>query len=418
MQQVLLAIASIVIAEVVRDIFHVAGHFWEPLKKHHMVHHRVYRRDLSVISMDTFKKAQWSHDIPEAFFMLAVCVPLAVVTPGLGMWVGCLYILAFLIPAFARAQGKMLYTDLTHEAGALTTPPGHWTVNRTYHWRHHFDDVDAYFCGYLTIVDKIMGKALSLKGKTIAITGASGTLGRALTRELTRAGAKVIALTSNPNSEFTDAVKVVPWQIGEEAALRDWFESIDILLLNHGVNDNGDRHFAAVQRAYEVNAFSCLRLAELFLETVNRSEHKALKELWVNTSEAEANPAFSPLYELSKRTLGDLITMRRLDAPCVIRKLILGPFKSSLNPVGIMSAQSVARGIVFLAKRDFRNIIVTINPLTFITIPLKEISQSLYFRLFTKATKRSSITTNSTNAGSTEPVTDSVTEREQTHSQV
>lgn len=381
-----MAIGGVFFAEFVRDLFHVAGHIWEPLKQYHMVHHRVYRRDLSIIKLDTFKRAQWCHDIPESLTMLAATGLLAAWLKSPGIWISCLYIIAFLIPALARSQGKLMMTDLTHAPGDLTTPPSQWTVNRTYHWRHHFDDVDAYFCGHFTIVDKILGTALSLKGKTIGITGASGTMGRALIKELQREGADIVAFTSSQNGAFSEDVKVVTWQIGQEAKLRDEFAALDILVINHGVNDNGDRRFAAVQRAYEVNAFSCLRLAELFLETVNRSEHKALKELWVNTSEAEANPAFSPLYELSKRTLGDLLTLRRLDAPCVIRKLILGPFKSSLNPVGIMSARSVARGIVFLAKRDFRNIIVTINPLSFVTIPLKEISQSWYFRLFTKAT--------------------------------
>ena len=114
---------------------------------------------------------------------------------------------------------------------------------------------------------------------------------------------------------------------------------------------------------------------------MTESSHRALKELWVNTSEAEVNPAFSPLYELSKRTLGDLITLRRLDAPCIIRKLIFGPFKSQLNPYGVMSPSWVAAMAVALAKRDFRNIIVTINPITYILLPLKEAFQSLYFRL-------------------------------------
>jgi hypothetical protein len=110
----------------------------------------------------------------------------------------------------------------------------------------------------------------------------------------------------------------------------------------------------------------------------------ATKEVWVNTSEAEASPAFSPLYELSKRALGDLVTLRRLDAPCVVRKLILGPFKSNLNPIGVMSGDWVAKQIVNLAVRDVRNIIVTINPLTFVTFPIKQFFVGLYFKLFSR----------------------------------
>jgi len=39
---------------------------------------------------------------------------------------------------------------------------------------------------------------------------------------------------------------------------------------------------------------------------------------------------------------------------------------------------------VALAKRNVRNIIVTINPLTYLVFPIKELSQGLYFRLFTR----------------------------------
>jgi hypothetical protein len=39
---------------------------------------------------------------------------------------------------------------------------------------------------------------------------------------------------------------------------------------------------------------------------------------------------------------------------------------------------------VALAQRDFRDIIVTINPITYIVFPLKELVRSIYFRLFSK----------------------------------
>ncbi len=81
---------------------------------------------------------------------------------------------------------------------------------------------------------------------------------------------------------------------------------------------------------------------------------------------SRGQPSVCPLYELSKRTLGDLITLRRLDAPCVIRKLVLGFFKSQLNPQGIMSPQWVARLTITLVKRDVRDIIVTVSPITYI----------------------------------------------------
>jgi hypothetical protein len=382
--QVMLGMVSVILVELVRDTFHLAGHYCKPLQRFHNIHHKAYRPDLTITSLDTYRKAHLYHDIPEALTMLAIAALLAAISHSSGMWIGCVYSLVFLIPAIARSQGLLLQTDLTHKPGDLIEIPNPWLVNRTYHWRHHFDQGNAYFSGHFTLMDKFLGTSLSLKDKRVAITGASGALGRSLVEELTQQGARVVALTTKTDAQFQAGVEVMQWQIGSEADLLPHLKRVDILILNHGVNVYGDRSAAAIQSAYDVNTFSTWKLAELFLETVTDSSHKAIKELWINTSEAEVNPAFSPLYELSKRTLGDLITLRRLDAPCIIRKLILGPFKSQLNPYGVMSAGWVAWAIVALAKRDFRNIIVTINPLTYLAFPIKEMFQSIYFRLFTK----------------------------------
>lgn len=382
--QALLGIVSVIFAELVRDTYHLAGHYWQPLQGFHNLHHKAYRRDLSMTSLDAYKKAQQFNDVPESLVMLSATALVAGLFQNDGLWVGCLYSLIFLIPAVARSQGLMLQTDLTHKPGDLTEIPSQWSVNRTYHWRHHFDQGNAYFCGYLPIVDKTLGTSLSLKGKVVGITGASGALGQALIEALLQQGAKPIAITTTSDVQLKPGVEQLQWQIGSEEDLKARLEKMDIFILNHGVNVYGDRTPTAVQKSYEVNTFSTLRLMELFLETVTESSHKAIKELWINTSEAEVNPAFSPLYELSKRTLGDLITLRRLDAPCLIRKLVLGPFKSQLNPSGVMSAQWVGWAVVELAKRDFRDIIVTINPITYVAFPIKEFFNALYFKLFTK----------------------------------
>lgn len=379
-----LGFASIVLAELVRDLYHVAGHYVPVLQAAHMLHHKAYRRDLSMVSIEAYKKAQLVGDVPEAMLMMAVTGLIAALSQFPGLWLGCLYSAGFLGTAVARSQGWLLETDLTHKPGDLVEIPSRWTVNRTYHWRHHFDQGNAYYCGHFTLLDTIMGTALSLKGKVVAITGASGTMGRALVEELSRHGAKVVALTSSTDVTFDRPVEVIQWTVGRESELGDRLKSVDILIINHGMNNYGDRTPEAIQQAYDVNTFSAWKLAEVFFSTVSSSSHKAIKELWVNTSEAEVNPALSPLYEISKRALGDILTLRRLDAPCTIRKLILGPFKSNLNPYGVMSARWVAWAIVALAKRDFRDIIVTVNPITYVAFPIKEFSKSLYFRLFTR----------------------------------
>ncbi|WP_309733365.1 bifunctional sterol desaturase/short chain dehydrogenase [Chamaesiphon sp. OTE_75_metabat_556] len=385
--QFILGLCSILFAEVVRDLYHIAGHYWQPIKQFHLLHHKAYRKDFSIANMEVYQKAQLYNDVPEALCMVSLSASIAWLTQNPWMWMGCVYSVAFLIPAALRSQGMLMFTDFSHEPGDLVGIPAQWRVNRTYHWRHHFDETNAYYAGHFTSVDRIIGTSLSLKGKVVAVTGASGALGRELVRELSGQGAKVIAITTNPSPIFDRDVQVLTWQLGAESELLDRLQSIDILIVNHGVNVYGDRSGAAVSKSFEINTFSIIRLTELFLSTVTASSDRATKELWINTSEAEVNPAFSPLYELSKRTLGDLVTLQRLDAPCIIRKLVLGPFKSQLNPYGVMSARWVARSIIFLAKRDFRNIIITINPLTYLFFPIKESCQSLYFRLFTKRNK-------------------------------
>ena len=390
---VAIALGSILWAEIVRDIYHALAHVWTPVYRLHAWHHKVFRPDLSVVSPTTYRKAHWYNDVPEALVMLTLgLLPFGLLRawqtplPWLGAsLVGSAYSFSFLGAAVARGLGiprADQKTDLTHRPGPFRAPPAAWRVNRTYHWRHHFDNQKAYYSGTFTLVDKLMGTALSLKGKTVAVTGASGTFGQALLQQLQNQGAKVIALTSRPLApEAVPAIPTYHWQIGQESALGELLANVDILVINHGINVHCQTTAEAIQRAYEVNTFSGWRLLELFLATVRTNAQIATKEVWVNTSEAEVGPALSPLYELSKRAMGDLVTLRRLDAPCVIRKLILGPFKSNLNPIGVMSAAWVAKQVVKAAQRDTRNIIVTINPLTYLTFPLKEFLVSLYFRL-------------------------------------
>lgn len=395
------AVGSVLWVELVRDLYHVLSHYWPPLYRLHVWHHRVFRPDLSAVSDTIYRQAQWRNDVPECLVMLLLSLLVwivALVVAQEQQWaasVGSLYTLSFLLSAIARASGLSWadeVTDVTHRPGPFITPPSRWSVNRPYHWRHHFDNQKAYYCGTLTLVDKLMGTALSLKGKTIAVTGASGTLGRSLLQHLHTRGAKVIALTSQTQTITLSMdgrslpIKTITWQVGKESELAADLETVDILILNHGINVHGDRTAEAIAQSYEVNTFSSWRLLELFFTTVRTNEDIATKEVWVNTSEAEVSPALSPLYELTKRALGDLVTMRRLDAPCVVRKLILGPFKSNLNPIGVMSADQVAKQVVNLATRDVRNIIVTINPLTFLAYPIKEFCVATYFKLFSRKT--------------------------------
>ena len=63
---------------------------------------------------------------------------------------------------------------------------------------------------------------------------------------------------------------------------------------------------------------------------------------------------------------------------------MLGPFRSALNPYGVMDADWVAGQILRQASWDWGLIIVTINPFTYITMPLAALGRWFYFQLFSR----------------------------------
>ncbi|MFZ9228440.1 MAG: NAD-dependent epimerase/dehydratase family protein [Prochlorococcaceae cyanobacterium] len=234
---------------------------------------------------------------------------------------------------------------------------------------------------------------------TVAITGASGTLGQALLRCWHRRGAQLIAISHSPtplNLHAPDgsaiALQHVQWQCGQEKALLAQLSQVDVLVLNHGINLQQERSQGATAASLEVNALSSWRLLEGFCELVAKrsaSERAARppSEVWINTSEAEIEPAFSPLYEISKRLLGQLLSLRSLDLARQVRlrRLVLGPFRSALNPFGLMPVAFVAQQVMLQAQLGCNLIIVTPNPLVYVLMPLATLTRWLYNSALTKS---------------------------------
>lgn len=233
---------------------------------------------------------------------------------------------------------------------------------------------------------------------TVAITGASGTLGQALLRCWHHRGARLIAISHSsaplrlqaPDGSAI-ALQQLQWQCGQEEALLAQLSQVDVLVLNHGVNRQQERSREATAASLEVNALSSWRLLEGFCELVARrsaSERAARppSEVWINTSEAEIEPAFSPLYEISKRLLGQLLSLRSLDLAQQVRlrRLVLGPFRSALNPFGLMPVAFVAQQVMLQARLGCNLIIVTPNPLVYVLMPLAALSRWIYNRSLTR----------------------------------
>ncbi len=229
----------------------------------------------------------------------------------------------------------------------------------------------------------------------IGITGAGGTLGRALSKKFREKDSYVIGFTHRDikslSNEKHGPHKWIQWECGNELLIKNELEQLDILILNHGINPKGRQTKKDIDSAIEINALSSWRLIKIFEEiATNKEESSGNIELWVNTSEAEIQPALSPTYELSKRLIGQLVSFRQLKmneqlaGKLVIRKLVLGPFKSNLNPIGIMNAESVASNILKMAEKNINLIIISPNPITYIIMPLVEFYRRIYFNLTKK----------------------------------
>ncbi len=227
--------------------------------------------------------------------------------------------------------------------------------------------------------------------RRIGITGAKGTLGKALAKKLRSRGALVVGLTHGSIPQQKDNLsddcphEWVQWECGKESSLNNTLLKLDVLVLNHGINPQGRQSNNDLNKAIEVNALSSWRLIEQFEKIALSSKAtESRREIWVNTSEAEIQPALSPAYEISKRLIGQLVSLRwsnqtkQQRQTLRIRKLILGPFKSELNPIGLMTGDFVSELLIRQIEFGLNLIIVTPNPFTYLLMPLTELLRSMY----------------------------------------
>ena len=156
--------------------------------------------------------------------------------------------------------------------------------------------------------------------------------------------------------------------------------------MNHGIYNLSIQN-VNYEKSIEINALSKFRFLNLFEEIARNSKSKRVKEIWINTSEAEFLPAFYPSYDISKSLIGKLISFKKnlpdknTKGNLKIRKLILGPFKSELNPIGIMNPEFVSKKILSFADSNNYLIIISPNPLSYFLFPLKEFINFIYCRL-------------------------------------
>ncbi len=227
------------------------------------------------------------------------------------------------------------------------------------------------------------------KEKAIGITGASGALGKELTKLFRQKGYKVIGFTHSKTDyeiNIESPNEWIRWECGKEYTLRKHLEKIDILILNHGIYDLSRKN-SNYEKSLEINALSKFKFLNLFEDIALTDKSLIKKEIWINTSEAEILPALNPSYEISKSLIGQLVSFKRnllekdTKKKLIIKKIILGPFKSDLNPIGIMSPRFVSKKIYDLASSNSYLIIISPNPLSYLLFPLKEFFIFLYCQI-------------------------------------
>ncbi len=228
--------------------------------------------------------------------------------------------------------------------------------------------------------------------KTVGITGASGALGKELTKLFRQKGYKVVGFT---HSRIDNEINIespnewIQWECGKEYTLKKHLKKLDILILNHGIY-NLSRENSNYENSIEINALSKFKFLNLFEDIALKNESYIKKEIWINTSEAEILPALNPSYEISKSLIGQLVSFKKnllnkdTKKKLTIKKIILGPFKSELNPIGIMSPKFVSKKIYDLASLNNFLIIISPNPLTYLIFPMKEFFNFLYCKIIYK----------------------------------
>jgi hypothetical protein len=200
---------------------------------------------------------------------------------------------------------------------------------------------------HTTLIDRLMGTACQVRGRRVALTGASGAFGSALKALLERAGAVIVPLkygVDYTDEDYSDA----------DAAL----EAADILVLTHG---------AKGERAMQANCHSFLALIERY--KVHARLRQVPGEVWAVGSEIECHPAFGVAelqsYARSKRAYARHAARLMQDRDVLYRHIVPSAFRSRMGP-GLMSGRTAAAIAFWMIRRGFRYVPVTYTGVAFL----------------------------------------------------
>jgi monoglucosyldiacylglycerol epimerase len=338
-----------VVATFVFDAIHFSLHLclnsryrWlRRLASPHEAHHAFFDHRLRYDEEATLPNLL-HHVIPEYATQLVVC-GLALVVLGPPPVIVVVSIFTALFASAMILQGK----DHNHIPFAIIPVPRATVfVRAPYHAMHHIYP-ESYLSSYTTLFDGLMGTACQVRGRLVALTGASGSFGSAMKNLLERAGASVIPLRFGVDWNYED-------YSGADAVL----ESADILVLAHG---------AKGEQAMQANCDSFLALIDRFKSLALHRQVPV--EVWAVGSEIECHPTFGNpslrSYALSKRAFARRAARLMNDPDVLYRHVVPSAFRSQMGS-GLMTGRTAAAIAFWLIRRGFRYVPVTYTGIAFV----------------------------------------------------
>lgn len=339
---ILQALLAFLIGTIVYDIVHYALHkclkskttWLRSLGLLHLPHHRFFSASLQ-IEKNWGKKNLLNHALGEYLIQSLT-----------------IFLCAFFLPLIAIIIALMAETALfmyvcyckgmdPHHKPYSTLPSyrGGIFVSRAYHALHHVYP-SQFYSSYIKVLDYVLGTALPLAGKRIALTGASGALGSEMKHLLEKEGAEVITFKFGRDYTYDNY-----------HSLAAPFANADILFLCHG---------SKLEYAQQANCDSFVQMIELFKRVHTRSLLPL--EVWAVGSEIECHPCFGikslKPYAESKRNYARHARKYFRDRDIQYRHIVHSAFTSRMGP-GLMSATMAAWATLFLLKRGLKYIPVS-----------------------------------------------------------
>lgn len=327
------SLAVFVVSSTAFDIIHWFLHRWQrssiPLLRTfnawHQVHHDFLGQDMQV-RPELVKQNLWAHLVPEFLTSIIGTSAMVVIFP---MWPVLAVVALHCVLFISRVRDEGV--DVNHMSmKRLKGRRGLLAVSPSYHAMHHINPL-AFYSSMLNVFDLIFGTSAQIRGKHIAVTGASGAFGGEMARQLEALGANVIRVGRDLDVDL---------------------EQVDILVLAHGARGGATTCFQA-------NCRSSIELGERFIEL--GKDRLVPPEIWAVGSEAEIFG--SDDYAMSKRRFAEYASWhwRRSD-DVTYRHIVPSAFRSKMGwaPLG---ARWAVWSALFWIKRGFAYVPVTYTTL-------------------------------------------------------